>query len=533
MSLFGSDSNIAEVESFDAALRKLRAKKYDLLVVEDSDFLASQRAAMAEQSSVILETIGQGVGILDLSGSLVWGNHLLEGLSAEQLADLSARCLEVFSDQIASGRSERVNRRFSLLSAEGAYFEVTASPVVDGNDKFIQIAVVLWDATSSRQMRQKIDAIDNAGRELVRLGDEQISKLDIPSRLELLEDTIIRRTREILGYDKFCVRLLDKKSNRLELVLSAGLDAKAKSLDIFVSPEENGISGYVASTGRSYICPDVGRDRRYLYGIENAGSSLTVPLFLQDHVVGVFNIESEQIGAFSEDDRQFAEIFGRYVALAMNILDLLVVERYQATGQVADNVAAEISGPLKDIFSEASALMAEYIGRDDLCAKLQSICNSVGSIREVVKQVGQGANGLLDGRRTKPAKDPVLCDKTVLVVDDEPIILETINDILTDSGARVDIASNGTEAVEMVTAKRYDVILSDIKMPGKNGYEIFAAAKDVDEAVPVVFMTGFGYDPHHSVIRARQEGLAGVLYKPFKVSEFLSLIKDVIREASR
>ena len=54
-----------------------------------------------------------------------------------------------------------------------------------------------------------------------------------------------------------------------------------------------------------------------------------MPLRLHDRVIGIFNIESRQRAAFNEDDRQFAEIFGRYVAIALNILDLMVVERVE------------------------------------------------------------------------------------------------------------------------------------------------------------------------------------------------------------
>ena len=58
-------------------------------------------------------------------------------------------------------------------------------------------------------------------------------------------------------------------------------------------------------------------------------------------------------------------------------------------------------------------------------------------------------------------------------------------------------------------------------MPGKNGYEIFAVAKDKSADLPVMLMTGFGYDPNHSIVRARKEGLAVVLFKPFKVDQLL------------
>jgi len=528
--LFGRDCELDVAEYFDDALEKLRERKYDLIVVEEGEFLAFHRAAVAQQSSVILENIGGAVAILDLSGRVLWCNRQLEDLPKDVTEKLKARCLELFASDITEGRAEPGQRRFSLNGQEERYFEATASAVVDGSDRFMQIAVVVRDTTSSRKLQQKIDAIDKAGRELVGLEGEAVEKLDIPHRLALLEEKIIRYTREVLGFDNFCMRLLDKKTNRLELVSSSGLTDQARRMDLFASPEGNGISGYVTSTGRSYICPDARQDRRYVQGIGQAGSSLTVPLSLHDMVVGTFNIESERLGAFTEDDRQFAEIFARYVAIALHILDLLVVERYHVTGQVADSVAGEIARPLNDILTDTTVLMEEYIGRDDLTGRLNAIRANVGAIREVLRQAADGPNGLLDHRQAKPTKDAVLDAKSILVIDDEPIIRQTITDILTGRGAEVETACDGADAVAMIARRRYDVILTDIKMPHKNGYEIFAAAKDADPHVPIIFMTGFGYDPNHSIIRARQEGLAGVLYKPFKVGDLLSLIRDVIRE---
>src|SRR5262249_41687624 len=154
---------------------------------------------------------------------------------------------------------------------------------------------------------------------------------------------------------------------------SAGLPPEAVNIELYAEPEGNGISGYVAATGRSYICPDVERDPRYVTGLDQAKSTLTVPLRLHDKVIGIFNIESRQRAAFNEDDRQFADIFGRYVAIALNILDLMVVERQQISHKLADDVSAEVAGPLNDIALDANALMADYIGQEDLQNKLRQI----------------------------------------------------------------------------------------------------------------------------------------------------------------
>jgi CheY-like chemotaxis protein len=300
-------------------------------------------------------------------------------------------------------------------------------------------------------------------------------------------------------------------------------------VELFAETEGNGISGYVAATGRSYICPDVERDPRYVSGLHHAKSSLTVPLRLHDKVIGIFNIESAQRAAFNEDDRQFAEIFARYVAIALNILDLMIVERVSTSHKVADDVCSEVAGPLNDIASDATALMDDYIGNDDLRKKLQQILDNVGIIRRSLRQAAEGPNHtILGAGDVKGEEDPVLAGSRILVADDEPNIRTTISDILRKYHATVTVASNGGEAISQLEAGDFDLVLSDIKMPDKTGYDVFAAARKKAERLPVILMTGFGYDPNHSIVRASQEGLQAVLFKPFKVEQLLTEVRKAL-----
>jgi DNA-binding NtrC family response regulator len=96
----------------------------------------------------------------------------------------------------------------------------------------------------------------------------------------------------------------------------------------------------------------------------------------------------------------------------------------------------------------------------------------------------------------------------------------------------VTVASNGGEACALLLENDYDLVLSDIRMPDKNGYEVFAAARAKSASLPVILMTGFGYDPTHSVVRASQEGLQAVLFKPFMVQQLLSEIRKALPAVS-
>jgi CheY-like chemotaxis protein len=244
-----------------------------------------------------------------------------------------------------------------------------------------------------------------------------------------------------------------------------------------------------------------------------------VPLSLHDRVIGVFNIESRQRAAFNEDDRQFAEIFGRYVAIALNILNLMVVERVSTSHKVADEVCSEVAGPLNDIASDANALMDEFIGHhDDLRHKLQQILDNVKFIQTSLRQVAQGPNSTVLGvAEDKGEPDPIIAGARILVADDEPNIRTTISDILRKYRAEVTVCENGGDAIRQLEVHEFQLVVSDIKMPDKTGYDVFAAARRRSLTVPVILMTGFGYDPNHSIVRASQEGLQAVLFKPFKV----------------
>jgi DNA-binding NtrC family response regulator len=74
----------------------------------------------------------------------------------------------------------------------------------------------------------------------------------------------------------------------------------------------------------------------------------------------------------------------------------------------------------------------------------------------------------------------------------------------------------------------YDVIIADIRLPDLNGYDLLCNLNKITENAPLILMTGFGYDPGHSIVKARQAGLRGVLYKPFRLDQLVSAVEDVV-----
>lgn len=526
-------AHVEHASSLQAALAAISSRKFDLLVA-GADVLSSVHdAVIAGPALTALDTLPYGIAIVGSDGTVQWSNTRFQELTAEVQKKAAASCTDAarcFHDP-GSTPSSRTNR-VRINGAGREKYDITATPVFDLHKRVSCVALVVNEASSANRLQEKIDAIDRAGRELLSLDSEQFSRLEAQERLSLLEQKIFRCTRDILNFDNFEIRVLDPNSNRLDLVLSSGMPADSVSTQFSATTDGSGISGYVAARGRSYICPDVSKDPRYLPGIEGAQSSLTVPLFLNDRVIGTANFESTKLAAFSEDDRQFAEIFGRYVSLALHILKLLVSERQTTTGQLGRNVLAEITGPVNDILTDVESLVEDYIGHDDLRHRLRTISENALKIRESIKDIVQPKPGVICSRSTpNRRRDPLLEGRRILLADDEDVIRETIRDVLTGYGCEVETASDGAAAMELIQQKPFDLVLSDIKMPVKSGYEVFAAAKAANPETPVILTTGFGYDPNHCIVRARREGLSAVLFKPFKVDQLLLEIRSALKGA--
>ncbi len=516
-----------------------------LLVVAPADLRKLTAAPAA--AATLLDSMGQGVCLARAGGEIIWSNTKFLAYDERTRAHVAAACrdsIKYFQGGPTVGPSHAdATRRVEIgLPDDSRCYEVIMSPapVTPGTPgqpgKVEAVAAIIRDITSDHRLRRKMNAIDRAGSELVSFEAASVKRMNVFERLRLLETKIVQLCRDLLKFDNFSIRLIDEKTNRLEMVISSGLPQEAIELEIFAKAEGNGISGYVGATGRSYICPDTEKDPRFLPGLVGARSSLTVPLRMHDKVIGIFNIESQQVGAFTEDDRQFAEIFGRYVAIALHMLNLLVVERSAVNETVTGRVEGELNEPLDDILKEADWLK-DLASRDPEAARhIERIRSDVEAIHNRVRNVASGPQTLLgiEGAMAERKIDPALQGKRVLVADDEANVRRIIHDVLHNRGCIVQAFESGVGAIAALDAVAagkqppFDAVLSDIRMPDRNGYEVYAAARKSQPGVPVILMTGFGYDPHHSIVRASQEGLQSVLFKPFPVERLIDEVKKAI-----
>jgi len=129
-----------------------------------------------------------------------------------------------------------------------------------------------------------------------------------------------------------------------------------------------------------------------------------------------------------------------------------------------------------------------------------------------------------------PADGPALADQTkdtILIVDDEPMVLNVAKDMLHALNYRVVTAASGREAVQQFTAnkERICLVVLDMIMPEMGGDETFDRLRQIDPAVVVLLASGYGIDGQASDIV--QKGCGGFIQKPFRLDEFSRQIKKL------
>jgi CheY-like chemotaxis protein len=134
------------------------------------------------------------------------------------------------------------------------------------------------------------------------------------------------------------------------------------------------------------------------------------------------------------------------------------------------------------------------------------------------------------GRGQHPCEMPRLVGKTVLVVDDEPDARELVQRMLEECEARVVTAASAPEALEALDRERPDVLVSDIGMPGQDGYalirEIRAGAVPETRDVPAVALTAFARPEDRQ--RALEAGYQAHLAKPVDAPELVTIASSLV-----
>ena len=117
---------------------------------------------------------------------------------------------------------------------------------------------------------------------------------------------------------------------------------------------------------------------------------------------------------------------------------------------------------------------------------------------------------------------------SVLIVDDEPIVRESIRDWLEDAGYQVSTAESGEEGLEMVQKQDFSIILLDVRLPGKTGVRVLQEMKTLKPNIKVILITA--YPTTEMAVEAMKSGAVDYLVKPVAPDDLEKLIQKTILE---
>jgi PAS domain S-box-containing protein len=227
---------------------------------------------------------------------------------------------------------------------------------------------------------------------------------------------------------------------------------------------------------------------------------------------------------------------GGTIGYAKDLREIRRKDKLATLGEVAIGLAHEINNPLAVIVNQLTLLegeISQLAGECDCSVeneRLDAIRREVARISEIVERLGEmvaseryetinyvGPARMVDlrsqERRRRRESDPRLRGLRILVVDDDPGIGRTMQEMLEADGCEVEVAGDGVEALAILAARPFDLVLSDVVMPKMDGYELYLQVHARHPKTPVLMMTAFHYDKDHIIKRSRMEGLEGVIFK--------------------
>ena len=117
-------------------------------------------------------------------------------------------------------------------------------------------------------------------------------------------------------------------------------------------------------------------------------------------------------------------------------------------------------------------------------------------------------------------------DRPVLIVDDDPVMRQTLREAFEDEGIAVDTASDGREALRKMADRAPALVVLDVTLPVLDGYQVAERLRAGDRPVPILAITGDGQAPE----KAHRMGAFAYLRKPFELTELLRIVQGALSD---
>lgn len=118
--------------------------------------------------------------------------------------------------------------------------------------------------------------------------------------------------------------------------------------------------------------------------------------------------------------------------------------------------------------------------------------------------------------------------QSILVVDDEQDMRTALSHVLTRSGYKVEIASNGSEAIKKFKKDKYGAVITDVRMPVMSGLDVLGEVKKISPGMPVIVMSAYG--TINKAVEAMKMGASDYILKPFSFETIESIVNSVCNQ---
>src|SRR6187402_2016996 len=225
------------------------------------------------------------------------------------------------------------------------------------------VAVAIENARLFRSERQYVDTLET----LSEIGREMSSILD----LDALLTRIASLTKRLVDYRTFGILLLDEASQELEMKLAVRYGKGAESKHVRLG---EGLVGWSALHREAVLVSDVSKDPRYINLVDDARSELVIPMLTKDRCIGVFDLESPELDAFTKEHKELLTLLASQAAVAIENARLYEEvrrneERFEKELRFAQRVQmallpTELPRPLDDVDVAARIEPARELGGD-------------------------------------------------------------------------------------------------------------------------------------------------------------------------
>ena len=169
------------------------------------------------------------------------------------------------------------------------------------------VAVALENARLFKSERHYVDTLET----LAEIGREMASILD----LDALLTRIASLTKRLIDYRTFGILLLDEATNELEMKIAVRYGKGAESKHVRLG---EGLVGWAALHKEPVLVADVSQDPRYINLVDDARSELVIPMLIKDRCIGVFDLESPELDAFTKEHKELLTLLASQAAVAID-----------------------------------------------------------------------------------------------------------------------------------------------------------------------------------------------------------------------